>query len=171
MIQIRTTDVTPDAQLDLLLRTLQQCKDYKFGADHPEYQPDFVAETEGAIYLLESKADSEMDNTKVVAKRDAAVKWCSQASAHAKTYDGKPWKYVLIPHDIVLENMTLEALAAICCLVTWTLPIVQRRRFDSFEHTQRKVPPSKGDCRLHGSPSAVKMPGNPPQPLPGGVYV
>ncbi len=27
VIQIRTTDVTPDAQLDLLLRTLQQCKD------------------------------------------------------------------------------------------------------------------------------------------------
>src|SRR5437667_7922316 len=60
---------------------------------------------------------------------------------------------------------------AICCLVTWTLPIVQRRRFDSFEHTQRKVPPSKGECRLHGSPSTVIMPGNPPQPLPGGVYV
>ena len=84
---------------------------YKLGADNPEYQPDFVAEADSAIYLLESKADSEMDNTKVVAKRDAAVKWCNQASAHASTYGGKAWKYVLIPHDIVLENMTLEGLA------------------------------------------------------------
>ncbi len=85
---------------------------YKHGADHPEYQPDFVAETERAIYLLESKADSEMDDAKVVAKRDAAAKWCNHASTHAKTYEGKPWKYVLIPHDVVLENMTLERLAA-----------------------------------------------------------
>ena len=85
---------------------------YKSGADDPEYQPDFVAEADKVIYLLESKAESEMDDPKVVAKRDAAANWCSHASTHAKTYDGKPWKYVLIPHDIVLENMTLEALAA-----------------------------------------------------------
>ena len=29
---------------------------YKSGADHPEYQPDFVAETEDAIFMLEPKA-------------------------------------------------------------------------------------------------------------------
>jgi type III restriction enzyme len=84
---------------------------YKDGADHPEYQPDFVAESESAIYLLESKAENQMDDVKVVAKRNAATKWCDQASVHARTYNGKSWKYVLIPHDIVLENMSLENLA------------------------------------------------------------
>jgi len=52
-----------------------------------------------------------MDDDKVIAKRDAAVKWSNHASAHVKTYDSKSWKYVLIPHDVVPENMTLEGLA------------------------------------------------------------
>lgn len=29
---------------------------------------------------------------------------------HAKTYGGKPWRYVLIPHDALLENVTLAGL-------------------------------------------------------------
>ena len=85
---------------------------YKSGADHPEYQPDFVAETQGTIYMLEPKAKSEMTDDDVIAKKDAAVKWCKQASDHAKTYKGKPWKYLLIPHDAILDNMTIEFLAA-----------------------------------------------------------
>ena len=36
----------------------------------------------------------------MIAKRDAAVKWCKQASDHAATYGGKPWEYLLIPHDV-----------------------------------------------------------------------
>ena len=85
---------------------------YKSGADHLEYQPDFVAETEATIYMLEPKRRDEMADAEVVAKKDVAVKWCKQASAHAKTYQGKPWKYLLIPHDVIAENMTLEWLAA-----------------------------------------------------------
>jgi type III restriction enzyme len=85
---------------------------YKSGADHPEYQPDFVAETDGAIYMLEPKAKSQMGDADVLAKRDAAVKWCQQASAHAATCGGKPWKYALIPHDVIAGNMTLSGLAS-----------------------------------------------------------
>ena len=84
---------------------------YKSGADHPEYQPDFVAETADCIYMLEPKAKNEMEDPVVLAKRDVAVKWCNQASAHAASYGGKPWHYVLIPHDTIAENMTLRALA------------------------------------------------------------
>ena len=85
---------------------------YKSGADHPEYQPDFVAETEALIYMLEPKGRAELTADDVIAKRDAAVKWCKQASAHATTYQGKPWKYLLIPHDVIAENIDLEWLAA-----------------------------------------------------------
>lgn len=85
---------------------------YKSGADHLEYQPDFVAETDSKIYMLEPKAKNEMTAAEVVAKKDVAVKWCKQASDHAKTYKGKPWKYLLIPHDAIAENITLEWLAA-----------------------------------------------------------
>jgi type III restriction enzyme len=83
---------------------------YKSGADYPEYQPDFVAETKDSIYMLESKAKNQMEDTIVLAKKDVAVKWCEQASAHAATCGGKPWKYALIPHDAIAENMTLAGL-------------------------------------------------------------
>lgn len=85
---------------------------YKAGADHPEYQPDFVAETDSVIYMLEPKSRAELTADDVIAKRDAAVKWCKQASGHAKGYKGKPWKYLLIPHDVIAENITLEWLAS-----------------------------------------------------------
>ena len=84
---------------------------YKSGADYPEYQPDFVAETADRIYMLEPKARNELDETTVIAKRDVAVKWCQQATDYAKTYGGKPWSYVLLPHDVIADNMTLAALA------------------------------------------------------------
>ena len=84
---------------------------YKSGADHLEYQPDFVAETAKRITMLEPKARNELEASDVIAKRDAAVKWCQNATAHAKTYGGKPWSYILLPHDVIADNMTLAALA------------------------------------------------------------
>ena len=84
---------------------------YKSGSDHPEYQPDFVAETKDAIYMLEPKMRSELDAVDVLAKRDVAVKWCKHATAHAATHAGKAWTYLLIPHDAITENMTLAGLA------------------------------------------------------------
>ncbi len=84
---------------------------YKSGPDHVEYQPDFVAETKTTIYMMEPKARNEMGNEEVLAKMVAAVKWCKQATDHAATCGGKPWHYLLIPHDTVTENMTIAGLA------------------------------------------------------------
>jgi type III restriction enzyme len=84
---------------------------YRAGADHLEYQPDFVAETGDTIYMLEPKARNEMTEPTVIAKRDVAVRWCQHASDHAITYGGKTWKYLLIPHDAIADNMTLVGLA------------------------------------------------------------
>jgi hypothetical protein len=84
---------------------------YKSGTDSPEYQPDFVAETDDRIYMLEPKAANEMTDAEVLAKRDAAIAWCKRASVHARSYRGKEWVYLLIPHDVIAENMTLEGLA------------------------------------------------------------
>jgi len=84
---------------------------YKWGVDQLEYQPDFVAETADTIYMLEPKAKNEMNDPQVIAKRDVAVTWCKNASDYAATYGGKPWKYLLIPHDAIAENMSLDGLA------------------------------------------------------------
>jgi type III restriction enzyme len=83
---------------------------YKSRADHLEYQPDFVAETQDSIYMLEPKAKNQLDDADVVAKKEAAAKWCEHASAHTATCNGKPWNYTLIPHDVIAENMTLAGL-------------------------------------------------------------
>jgi len=84
---------------------------YKQGSDHFEYQPDFVTETADSIYMCETKARNEMETTEVLAKKEAALKWCVQASDHAQTYNGKPWKYLLVPHDAIAENMSMSGLA------------------------------------------------------------
>lgn len=85
---------------------------YRQGSDLPEYQPDFVAETADAIWMLEVKMKSEVDSPEVLAKKQAAVTWCGYASDHAKTCGGKPWRYALIAHDVITENMSLATLVA-----------------------------------------------------------
>jgi type III restriction enzyme len=70
-----------------------------------------VAETETVIYMLEPKEKSALQDADVLAKRAAAVKWCKQATDHARTYGGKPWQYVLIPHEAIAENATLDGLS------------------------------------------------------------
>ena len=83
---------------------------YKSGGDHTEYQPDFVAEVADAVLMLEPKAQNEIEDPVVVAKKNAALEWCKNASNYAKSIGGKPWKYVLIPHSNIQENMTLAHL-------------------------------------------------------------
>ena len=84
---------------------------YKWGADQREYQPDFVAETKNTIYMFEPKARNDLEDGEVQAKKDAAVLWCQRATDHNAKHGGKPWKYVLIPHDAIAENMDIKGLA------------------------------------------------------------
>lgn len=84
---------------------------YREGIDHRQYDPDFAAETKSANYLIEPKACNEMNDPIVQAKKASAEEWCKNASDHATAHGGKLWRYLLIPHDAVKENMTLEGLA------------------------------------------------------------
>jgi type III restriction enzyme len=85
---------------------------YKSGVDQLEYQPDFVAETADRIYMLEAKARNDMDDVDVQAKKDTAVQWCRHATSHAVSHGGKAWQYLLIPHDAIIENMTIAGLVS-----------------------------------------------------------
>jgi type III restriction enzyme len=60
--------------------------------------------------MIETKAASSMSDPDVLAKQVAGAEWCANASHYAKQYGGKAWKYLLIPHDVVAENMTLDGL-------------------------------------------------------------
>jgi type III restriction enzyme len=83
---------------------------YRSGIDDLEYQPDFVAETEHTIYMLEPKAANQLKDPDVLAKQEVAVQWCRHATEHSASYEGKPWIYALIPHDVIAENMTIKGL-------------------------------------------------------------
>lgn len=80
---------------------------YKLGTEQPEYIPDFVVEMDSFILLAETKKRDDLKSDEVVAKAAAAVRWCKYASDHAKGVDGKPWKYILVPHDEIAESKRL----------------------------------------------------------------
>jgi type III restriction enzyme len=76
------------------------------------YEPDFVVETHTGRFLCEPKRASEMNDPDVLAKAEAAAIWCQHASDHARESDGKPWTYLLIPHDQMFEPMTVAGFTA-----------------------------------------------------------
>lgn len=80
---------------------------YKLGAEQPEYIPDFVVETEALILMAETKARADIDTPEVQAKAQAASLWCGRASAHSEEVGAKPWKYLLLPHDEIVESKRL----------------------------------------------------------------
>ncbi len=60
-----------------------------------EYQPDFVVvELDGTHWLLEVKADRDIDREEIVLKRRAAQRWTNHANANLN--DGTTWKYGLV---------------------------------------------------------------------------
>jgi len=71
-----------------------------------------VVETKTATYLRVPKRANEMVDETVLAKADAAAVWCEHATNHAKGSGGKPWSYLLIPHDKISEQMPLSGLTA-----------------------------------------------------------
>lgn len=73
-----------------------------------EYIPDFAVETKSEKFLCEPKRANEVDDEKVIAKAKAASLWCRRASEHGE----KPWRYLLIPHNVIDDSKTLAGLAA-----------------------------------------------------------
>jgi type III restriction enzyme len=76
------------------------------------YEPDFVVETTTEKFMIEVKRADQLEHPEVQAKARAAIVWCTHASDHERSNGGKPWRYVMVPHDAVVENMTLGGLAA-----------------------------------------------------------
>ena len=75
------------------------------------YEPDFITETDDAIYMIETKAANEIDSSEVREKTTAALRYCAYATDFTTANTGKPWKYLLIPHDQVATNSSFEYLA------------------------------------------------------------
>ena len=76
------------------------------------YEPDFVAETADCIYLIETKAANEINDPDVQAKAQAALKYCKYATEYTVEHGGKPWKYILIPHDHVTNTSSFRGVVS-----------------------------------------------------------
>ena len=80
--------------------------------DSSSYRPDFIVEGQNGKFICEPKMRKEMEDSDVIAKAQAARTWCQRATEYEVANGGKPWKYVLIPHDVIAANMTLAGLAS-----------------------------------------------------------
>lgn len=118
---IQKFDSDPERRFAILLEDEQEeLKWFKpakgqfhiYSQNDKSYEPDFVVETGAAKFLCEPKRANEIDDEEVQAKARAAVEWCRRATAHELEHGGKPWSYLLIPHDAITANRTLSALAA-----------------------------------------------------------
>ncbi len=70
-----------------------------------QYSPDFIVETHEAIYMVETKKETDIDDIDVQDKAKAALEYCKHATDFTVNNGGKPWKYLLIPHtEVNLAN-------------------------------------------------------------------
>lgn len=74
------------------------------------YVPDFVIETIDAIYMVENKAENQVQNSDVQEKAEAAEKFCATASEFNAANRGKMWSYVLIAHNEVTFDKSFNDL-------------------------------------------------------------
>lgn len=72
------------------------------------YEPDFIVETKDAIYMCETKAERDVNDEDVQKKAEAARAYCAVVSDYNANHNGKPWKYVIIPHTAVKRNYTFD---------------------------------------------------------------
>jgi len=57
--------------------------------------------------MAETKKRDDLKTGEVEAKAAAAVQWCRHASDFTVSVGGKPWKYLLVPHNEINESRQL----------------------------------------------------------------
>ena len=75
------------------------------------YEPDFVVETEGVIYLVEVKGEDKLNDPDVLAKKKRGIQYCEVASRWGKANGYKEWRYLFIPSKQVMPNSSFMQLA------------------------------------------------------------
>lgn len=74
------------------------------------YEPDFVVETKSNVFLVEVKADKDLEDADVLAKKERAISYCKLVSKWAGNNGLKKWNYVLIPSSKITESSTFKNL-------------------------------------------------------------
>ena len=74
----------------------------------------FVVETADRMFICEVKAQNEQNDAIVIAKANAAVKWCKAASQLDMAREGKPWSYLFVTDDRITGATTFAGLVSTC---------------------------------------------------------
>ena len=77
-----------------------------------KYEPDFIVETKDGIFMIETKAESNLNDDDVIQKMNAAKKFCQYASDFTSQNAGKKWSYLLVPHNVVSRTISIQFLIA-----------------------------------------------------------
>ena len=99
-----------DADVLNWLRPAPQEFNITYNRGH-NYEPDFVVETEGVIYLVEVKGEDKLNDPDVIAKKKRGVQYCEVASRWGKANGYKEWRYLFIPSKQVMPNSSFMQLA------------------------------------------------------------
>lgn len=68
------------------------------------YSPDFLVRTAQTIYLVETKAQQQMNHPNVQRKLKAAVAWCQRINELPESFrNERLWQYVLLGESLLLE--------------------------------------------------------------------
>ena len=83
------------------------------------YEVDFIVKTPDKMYLVETKADKDIDNPNVAVKVQAATAWCEQASLVPPSDDKKQpqeWEYLILSENLYKRNkvFSFEAFVPLC---------------------------------------------------------
>ena len=101
---------TESADVQNWLRPAPQEFNITYNHGH-NYEPDFVVETENAIYLVEVKGEDKLNDPDVIAKKKRGIQYCEVASRWSKANGYKQWRYLFIPSKQVMPNSSFTQLA------------------------------------------------------------
>ena len=87
-------------------------KEFNITYNHGKnYEPDFVVETEDTIYLVEVKAERDLNDPDVIAKKKRGILYCVTVTHWSEANGFKPWKYLFIPANQIFSNSTFMMIA------------------------------------------------------------
>lgn len=84
-------------------------KEFNITYNHGKnYEPDFVVETEDTIYLVEVKAEKDLNNPDVIVKKKRGILYCETVTHWSEANGYKPWRYLFIPANQIFPNSTFK---------------------------------------------------------------
>lgn len=76
------------------------------------YEPDFIVERKSTIYMVEVKRSDQLQEPTVLAKKEAALRYCKYATEYTAKHDGKNWEYIILPHNEVSRTVSIDYLVS-----------------------------------------------------------